>query len=84
MNFNLENVLNAVSNEYLDAYAAWGPFNSCHEGYAVLEEEMDELKEHVWTNQKKRDLEAMRQEAIQVAAMAVKFVATIDMGRGRK
>ena len=47
--------------------------NSAHEGFAVLLEEVDELKAHVWTNQKKRDLAAMRKEAIQVAAMAIRF-----------
>ena len=51
----------------------WPPFNSAHEGYAVLLEEVDELKAHVWTNQTKRDLEGMRKEAIQVAAMAIRF-----------
>lgn len=50
------------------------PFQSPHEGYAVILEEMDELKEHVWRNQTKRDIEAMTKEAIQVAAMAVRFI----------
>lgn len=63
----------------------WPPFNSAHEGFAVLHEEFDELKAHVWTNQKRRDLEAMRKEAIQVAAMAIRFVHDVcDGGRGRK
>ena len=67
----------------LERAAKWPPFNSAHEGYAVMLEEVDELKAHVWTNQKKRDLVAMRAEAIQVAAMACKFVEMIDAGRGR-
>ena len=67
------------------AAAKWPPFNSAHEGLAVIMEEFDELKAHVWTNQKKRDLDAMRAEAVQLAAMAMRFVADIcDGGRGRK
>ena len=60
------------------------PFNSTHEGYAILLEEMDELKEHVWKKQHARDVVAMRAEAIQVAAMAVKFVQMLDSTGGHK
>lgn len=67
------------------ATAMWGSFNSAHEGFAVLLEEIDELKAHVWTNQRKRDLDAMRTEAIQCAAMALRFVVDVcDEERGRK
>ncbi len=75
-------IMGAVVAE-LKSASKWPPFNSAHEGYGVLLEEMDELKAHIWTRQDKRDLAAMRAEAIQVAAMAVKFVEMIDAGRGR-
>lgn len=71
--------------EVREAQKNWPAANSAHEGYAILLEEMDELKAHVWTNQKKRDLTAMRKEAIQVAAMAVRFAAEVcDEVNGRK
>lgn len=63
----------------------WTQWNSAHEGYAILLEEVDELWDHVKTNQKKRDLYAMRNEAIQVAACALRFaVECCDEINGRK
>lgn len=50
------------------------PFNSAHEGFAVLLEELDELKAEVWKSPTKRNPTAMRQEAVQVAAMALRFI----------
>ena len=61
----------------------FGLFQSAHEGYAIILEELDELKAHVWTKQNDRDLDRMRKEAIEVAAMAVKFVQSLDYGNGR-
>jgi NTP pyrophosphatase (non-canonical NTP hydrolase) len=72
-------------NELEKATANWPEFNSAHEGFAVLLEEVDELKAHVWTNQKRRDLPAMRKEALQIAAMALRFASECcDEGTGRK
>lgn len=67
-------VLFSVSKEIDRAKAKHGPqkFNSAHEGYAILLEEVDELKAEVWKS--KHDKKEMRAEAIQVAAMAVRFV----------
>ncbi|RZJ19092.1 MAG: hypothetical protein EON91_02545 [Brevundimonas sp.] len=63
----------------------WPAYNSAHEGFAVINEEFDELKAHVWTNQVRRDLPAMRGEAIQLAATALRFAADVcTEGRGRK
>ena len=70
--------------EAQDAATKWPPFNSAHEGYAIILEELDELKAHVWTNQKRRDIAAMRVEAVQVAAMALRFIADVcneEVGR---
>lgn len=58
-------------------------FNSIHEGYAVLLEEVEELWELVKTNPIKAEFTAvayrdmLRKEALQVAAMAVRFAAEL-------
>lgn len=52
-------------------------FHNQHEGYAVILEEVDELWGEVKKNQKKYDLPSQRKEAIQAAAMCVRFVAEL-------
>jgi len=52
-------------------------FTSAHEGYAILLEEVDELWAEVKKSPKNRDMKAMREEAIQVAAMAMRFVLDV-------
>jgi hypothetical protein len=63
----------------------WGAFNSAHEAYGVLLEEVEELKAHVWMNQFKRDLGEMRKEALDVASVALRIARelreTPEMGR---
>ncbi len=74
-----------VYRELMAALERWPAWNSAHEGYAVLLEEVDELWEHVKSKQSKRDLRAMRAEAIQVAAMAIRFALQVcDEDRGRR
>jgi NTP pyrophosphatase (non-canonical NTP hydrolase) len=63
--------------EMMDAQGKWPKFNSAHEAFAILAEEVDELWDHVRTNQKRRDHEAMRKECIQIAAMAMRFAMEI-------
>lgn len=78
-------LLDEVDVELHTAMSNWPAFNSAHEGYGVLAEEFDELWQHVKTNQKRRDLKAMRKEAIQVAAMAMRFALEVcDEETGRK
>lgn len=78
-------VFNAINTELKNARANWPGFNSAHEGFAILKEEVDELWDHVKTNQKRRDLVKMKAEAIQVAAMAIRFAEEVtDEINGRK
>lgn len=82
---DLVRVINEVCDEISTAMDNWPPMNSPHEAYAVLLEEVDELKRWVWTKQKNRDLVEMRKEAVQVAAMAIRFaVEACDEHTGRK
>lgn len=65
--------LDQVRDELLAAIERFSPIASAHEGKAVIEEELDEL----WADIKEgRPAEAW-QEAIQVAAMAVRFVVDL-------
>lgn len=65
--------VNDVWAELLKAIRKYPPFNGCHEGYAVLLEEVDELWTEVKVKQGERDVDALKAEAIQVAAMALRF-----------
>lgn len=51
-------------------------FASPHEGYAVILEELDELFDEI--RQKRPDKERLREEAIQIGAMAIKFILSLD------
>lgn len=56
--------------EYRKASEKFGSFNSMHEGYAVIKEEVDEM----WSEIKKNNpIEAIF-EAVQVAAMGLRFL----------
>jgi len=77
--------INDAATEAHNARDEWPTFNSAHEGLGVLLEEVKELKDHVFTKQKHRDLNAMRREAIQVAAVALRFAAELcTEERGRR
>lgn len=81
----MQDLLDDASKELASAMVHFPPLNSAHEAFAVLKEEVDKLWDHVKTSQKLRDIAAMRKEAIQVAAMALRFAQDIcDWGRGRK
>ena len=60
----------AVTLEFVQATCKFSAFNSTHEGYAVILEELDELWAEVMAN----NTEAACKEAVQVAAMAMRFI----------
>ena len=65
--------------EFMEATEKFGRFNSLHEGYAVILEELEELWDNIKAN---ADINLTRKEAIQVGAMAMRFV--YDLCRLRK
>jgi hypothetical protein len=56
----------------------YGPTASPHEAYALMLEELDELKAEVWRKTKHHSASAMRAEAMQVAARALRFAIDIE------
>jgi len=69
-----EEALRRVIEEHGRATKGIPAFNSVHEGFAVILEEVDELKAEVWKKPRLRDKAQMRKEAVQVAAMAMRFL----------
>jgi len=63
-----------VLDELARAQAKFPAFHSGHEGYAVVREELDEL----WEAVKRDDSLHAAAEAVQVAAMALRFI--LDLG----
>lgn len=82
-----DRVLNEVGAELEKARATHAPMNGHHEGYAVILEELDELWEVCKMNTHKIASEGgitplakkmmLRKEALQVAAMAVRFIEDV-------
>lgn len=73
-------LLGLVDDELRRAMTRFAPFNSPHEGWAVIREELDELWEHVKANTGKGP--EARTEAIQIAAMALRYA--LDCASGER
>ena len=73
----LHAVFDEVETEFFRATTMYGTFNSAHEGYAVLKEEVDELWDDIKNN---APLTNQRKEAIQVAAMAIRYILDVTGG----
>lgn len=74
---SIDSALALVAKEIERTQSIYGAFASAHEGYAVILEEMDELRAEVWKGPKSRDYGAMLIEAKQVAAMAARLMIEI-------
>lgn len=70
----LDEITKEIQGEVQYAITMYPKFASAHEGASVLREEFEELWDEVKIKQGKRDRIAMRKEAVQVAAMAIRFI----------
>jgi hypothetical protein len=66
-----------ILDELMRAEAKFPAFHSAHEGYAILLEEADELWEEIKKSPINRRPTEMRKEAVQVAAMALRFIRDV-------
>jgi len=73
----VEAILQDVLEELNRANTKYPLFFSEHEGYAIILEEIDELWDEV--KKKNPDRLKMRAEAVQVAAMAIKFLISMEI-----
>lgn len=62
-----------IAEEMTSADLIYGPFTSTHEAYGVLAEEVAELLEAIRKAKRGPHLEPVREEAIQVAAVAARL-----------
>jgi hypothetical protein len=76
MNENLKTdlMVTKIIEEMGRATREYGAFRSTHEGYAVIKEELEEL----WEEIKKNNAVNVNAEALQLAAMTLKFL--VDFG----
>lgn len=75
----VQEILREVGAELMKATSCHGSFASAHEGYAVILEELDEVKAEVWKKSTERNRDNMRKELTQVAAMAVRMILDLDL-----
>jgi len=63
-----------IKKEYDRATQKFSSFKNGHEGIAIIREEYLELEREIFTKQSEYDIEKIRKEAIQLGAMALRFL----------
>lgn len=72
-----EDVIKLVFDELDKTNIEKPKFHSTHEGYAVLKEKVDELWDEIKVSKSYNANRLMINEAVQVAAMAIKFIENL-------
>jgi hypothetical protein len=70
-------MLVAISLEFNEAIQKFETFHSTHEGYAIIKEEVEELWDEIKKKVGERDPNKIQKEAIQVGAMALRFLVDL-------
>ena len=66
--------LKLIADEHDRAVGKFSAFHNAHEGWGVIREEYLELEEEIRKKQSDYDLNKMRREAMQLGAMALRFI----------
>jgi hypothetical protein len=82
-NDRLTQLFTDVRMEHQRAISKFPPFNSAHEGLAIIEEEFEELKAEVFKKKEARSYPNMKNEATQLADMALRFILDVVEGGGK-
>lgn len=67
-------ILNQVMDELYRAVEHYKPFPTPHHGYGIIKEELDEA----WDEIKRNDPKRTREEMIQVASSAIRYLHDIE------
>lgn len=73
----VEHALHLIEREYHRAMEKFPHFRTRHEGYAVILEELDEMWDEIKTDSGPRSCH----EAVQVAAMCIKYIVAFEPGK---
>lgn len=74
VSINTDEAWDLVTTELTSAVQEFPAFNGAHEGYAVILEELDEM----WAEVKANEPTFAVKEAVQVAAMAIRFILDVS------
>jgi glutamyl-tRNA reductase len=75
----MEQIAARITDEAIRASNLHKPMNSAHEAYAVILEEVDEFWEEVKKKSSERSREKMREELIQIGAMALRSLHDLKL-----
>lgn len=75
---NTQQALKMIETEFITASIRYPKFNSAHEGWAVIKEELDELWDEIKNDSVAGSQYRQIQEAKQVAAMACRFIIDLS------
>lgn len=82
MNNKVVDICHAAISEYERATSLYPEFHSCHEGYAVIKEEVDELWDAIKAEKGVTATEKQAEEVVQIMAMCIKYIMSLGVIRG--